>query len=64
MDLNFLNKYIPKKYRTYINDVYKDIDGYWIELKPSYISTTTECSTIHELTIKDLKNELKSIKLA
>lgn len=64
MDLNFLNKYIPKKCRTYINDVYKDIDGYWIELKPSYISTTTECSTIHELTIKDLKNELKSIKLA
>lgn len=64
MDTCIFNKYIPKKYRDYIEDVYKDIDGYWIELKPSYVSTTTECSTIHELTIKELKSELKSIKLA
>lgn len=56
-----IDKYVPKKYHRCIDDYYKDIDGYWLELKEEYISTSTGTHTIHELTIKDLKQELKNI---
>ncbi|HDC7602914.1 TPA: hypothetical protein O8991_002647 [Staphylococcus aureus] len=61
MNNNLIEKYVPKKYQHCVNDFYKDIDGYWLELKTDYISTTTQTHTIHELNINDLKKEFKTI---
>ena len=35
-------------------------DGYWIYLKDGWISSRTECSTVHEWTIEDAINDLKN----
>lgn len=43
-----VEKYIPQKYRPYVEEFWKDIDGCWLNLRDDYISTTTEASTIHE----------------
>lgn len=56
-----IEKYLPKKYHHCVADFYKDIDGYWLELKDDFISTTTKTHTIHELTLSDLKKEFKTI---
>ncbi|QXN79082.1 hypothetical protein KVY09_12545 (plasmid) [Staphylococcus haemolyticus] len=61
MNSNLIEKYVPKKYQHCVSDFYKDIDGYWLELKTDYISTTTQTHTIHELNINDLKKEFKTI---
>lgn len=49
-----VNKYIPKKHQD-------KIDGCWLILKDGYVSITTECSTIHEDTIKDIRYQIKTI---
>lgn len=59
--MKMIEKYIPKKYRFTIEDFYKDFDGVWLELKPDYISTDTEASTIHENSINEVKKKLKTI---
>lgn len=56
-----VNKYIPKKHQEKVEDFYSDIDGCWLILKEGYVSTITECSTIHENNIKDIKKQLKTI---
>ncbi|MCM5673022.1 hypothetical protein [Staphylococcus hominis] len=61
MDEKLLLKYVPKKYRDCVLDLYKDIDGYWLILKDGYKSTTTDTPTIHEFTIKELKSALPTI---
>ena len=33
------------------------MDGWWAYLTDDYISTTTECHTIHELTLAEFKKE-------
>ncbi|MBF7018246.1 hypothetical protein [Staphylococcus durrellii] len=58
-----VEKYIPQKYRPYVEEFWKDIDGCWLNLKDDYISTTTEASTIHENSIKEVKKCLKTIML-
>jgi hypothetical protein len=58
---NLLIKYVPQKYQKCIKDFYKDIDGYWIELKNDYKSTTTDTETIHEFTIQDTRKQLQTI---
>lgn len=52
---------VPKKYHDMIEDIYKDIDGYWINLKEEFYSTGTGTNTIHEYTQKDVLKELKTI---
>ena len=37
------------------------MDGWWAYLTDDYISTTTECHTIHELTLAEFKKEFKTI---
>ncbi len=54
-------KYVPKKYQAAIKDIYKDIDGYWVELHAEYISTTTQVSTIHEYSLNDIRKQFKTI---
>lgn len=56
-----IEKYLPKKYHHCVADFYKDIDGYWLELKNDFISTTTQTHTIHEMTLSDLRKEFKTI---
>lgn len=56
-----IEKYLPKKYHHCVEDFYKDIDGYWLELKNDFISTTTQTHTIHEMTLSDLRKEFKTI---
>ena len=59
--INYIEKYVPKKYRDAIVDIDKDMDGWWAYLTDDYISTTTECHTIHELTLAEFKKEFKTI---
>lgn len=59
---NNIEKYAPKKYHEAITDIYKDMDGWWVELKPEYVSTSTGTSTIHEFTVADMKKEFKTIE--
>ncbi|MCE5132206.1 hypothetical protein KJB62_12595 [Staphylococcus saprophyticus] len=56
-----ITKYVPKKHQNKIEDFYKDIDGCWLLLKEDYISAATECSTIHEDTINEVRKQLKTI---
>ncbi len=53
---------IGKKYESAISEVFKDSDGYWIYLNYGYISTETQCGTIHEYTLADLRKQLKTIR--
>ncbi|XWX34242.1 hypothetical protein LMHOCYYV_CDS0018 [Staphylococcus phage PG-2021_4] len=60
--LEFLEKYVPKKYHKAIEEVEKDtLDGYFIYLTEDYISSFSQNHTISELTIADVKKQLKYI---
>lgn len=60
--LEFLEKYVPKKHHEAIEEVEKDaLDGYFIYLTDNYISSYTHNHTIIELTIADVKKQLKYI---
>lgn len=61
---NYTNIKIPKKYEKSISSVHYEgkEDGYWVYLRDGFISSETECSTIHEWTTKDLLNALKTIE--
>lgn len=60
--LNFLEKYVPKKYHVAIEEVEKDLlDGYFIYLTNDYVSSFTENHTISEYTLKEIKAQLKYI---
>lgn len=61
MENKLVEKYLPKKYHEAVSDFYKDFDGYWLELKNGFISTSTGCQTIHELNLADVKKEFKTI---
>lgn len=61
MTNELIEKYIPKKYQSAVVDIYKDMDGWWIELSNDFISTSTETHTIHEYTLADLKKQFKTI---
>jgi hypothetical protein len=52
-----------QKKDKYIDEAYKDSDGYWIYLHPEYICGETETLTIHEYTIAELRRSLASIML-
>lgn len=58
---NLIKKYVPKKHQDKISDFYKDMDGVWLELKEGYVSLDTECGTIHEDTINDVRKKMKTI---
>lgn len=50
-----LLRYIPKKLRPAIKDIYHDEDGYWIYLNEAYhVRNYYADYTIHEDTIKEL----------
>lgn len=60
--IEFLNKYVPKKYHDAILAVDKDSwDGYFISLSDDYVSSFTQCHTISEQTLAEVKKQFKYI---
>lgn len=57
---NFTSYNVPTKYQPYIDLVMKDSDGIWLYLKDGYISSTTDCGTIHEDTWKEVLHMLRT----
>lgn len=57
-------RYIPKKLRHAVDDVEIDSDGYWIWLAPGYTAYDggEDCRQIHVYTIKELKEDMKTIR--
>ena len=46
-----------------VSNVYQDEDGWWVNLKPQFISDDTETGTIHEDTIQNCCSSLSSVRL-
>ena len=63
-----ITKYVPARLMMdAILDVYTNSDGYWIGLQPGWtaydgVNGGAENHCIHEYTIKDLKQALKTIR--
>jgi len=60
-------KYIPKKYYPAVTNAFADSDGYWVWLDNENggwraYDGDEDCGMIHEYTIEDLKNAIKTIK--
>lgn len=60
-------KYIPKKVREGVTDAFSDCDGYWIYLdheEGGWVAYdgAEDCGGIHEYTIADLKEAIKTIR--
>lgn len=62
---NQTNIKIPKRYHDAIKRVYKDSDGYWVDLEASYYvrgySFFPEYHTIHEDTVADTLAMIRTI---
>ena len=57
-------KYIPQSKAEAVEDTATDIDGYWIWLAEGYSAYDggSDCGTIHEYTITDLRKAIKTIR--
>ena len=57
-------KYIPQKKRECVTNAFSDRDGYWIWLDEEHVAHcgAEDCGIIHEFTIEDLKNTIKTIR--
>ena len=57
-------KYIPYKHWRGIFNAYSDADGYWITLDSTYTAYDggEDCGIIHEYTIADIKDAIKTIR--
>lgn len=59
-------RYIPQRLLNAgaIQDAFIDDDGYWIYLNEGWHSYdgADDCATVHEVTIKDLKEAIKQIR--
>ena len=62
MDLKLL-AYIPKKFRPHVQDTYRDCDGIWIEGDKYMWNPLCEFHGIHCDTIRELREEIKSLVL-
>lgn len=64
-DIMSIWKYIPKKAYKYIDDAFVDSDGYWVYLNKDSVAYDggEDCRIIHVETIKELKEDLKTIRL-
>lgn len=52
---------VPKKYQGAIDEIIKDVEGYWVYLNDGYKSSDTMTYTIHEYTQKDVLKSLQTI---
>lgn len=58
-------KYVPQKLWSAVTDAFADSDGYWIWLADDYFAYDggADCGTIHEYTVADLKEAVKTIRM-
>ena len=54
-------RYVPKQKRAAVRDCYRDEDGYWICLNAGWVAGPDGCRTIHEDSIRDLREAIKGI---
>lgn len=54
---NGLLKYVPKKHRAAVRDIYHDSDGYWICLNSGWIDGINGTHVIHTDTVAELREE-------
>jgi len=45
-----------------VDKFFHDSDGWWCWLKPGYWSTSMECGSIHEYTIKSIVQQFNSVE--
>lgn len=59
-------KYIPESKKAFVTDAIADSEGYWIWLDEDHVAYDggEDCGTIHEYTIADLRNAIKTIRKA
>lgn len=57
-------KYIPQKKKECVTNAFSDSDGYWIWLDEEHVAYDggEDCGIIHEFTIVDLKDAIKTIR--
>lgn len=60
--INHTKMRVPKKYEHMIEEIIKDVDGYWIHLAEGFYSPETGTHTIHEGTQKDALACIRNIK--
>lgn len=60
----YIWQYIPAGLQAFVIDAYSDSDGYWIWLESGYVAYDggDDCRIIHEYTINDLKQAIKTIR--
>lgn len=62
MDWELYFRYIPKRKRAAVREIYHDEDGYWIHLNPGWrVKDYYAEQTIHEDTIKALLEVFKRV---
>lgn len=59
--INKTNIKIPKKYQAFIEEVWKDSDGYWANLTEASLCADTESHFVHEDTVKSFLLSLRNI---
>ena len=52
------------KAHPWVEDAYRDDDGWWVHLKTGYWSSNMECGTLREDTMKELALEWESVEHA
>ena len=59
-----LMRYVPKKKRPAIKEIYKDSDGYWVTLKHGYTFTSLgdDCRVVSQDKISELFEHFRSIE--
>lgn len=59
---NGLLKYVPKKFRPAVRDMYHDCDGYWLCLNAGWVDGINGTHVIHTDTIAELREEARLIE--
>lgn len=57
-------KYITASKQAFVTNAFSDSDGYWIWLDEDHVAYdgADDCGQIHEYTIADLKDAIKTIR--
>ena len=56
--------WIPRKYRKFVKEAWRDDDGYWVQLHAGYVFSVEGSTVISQDTIGEIKEQLATIKEA
>ena len=62
VDTKLLSK-LPKKVQPLVEALYKDSEGYWIHLVPTYLFVSMDAHTEHALTLAELKSVCRQVNI-